>query len=299
MEAERKGKKALSLCILRVLERYASPDAPMTSRQIIDRVEADYGLTAERKAVGRNLLLLAEMGFELSTYQDNGHGYYLHAPQAWDAQEERQVLYDALLRAPASLLRSAMLEQLESDLPAVVRVGEEAPDSEQSATVYLLREAIRDTMKVTFSYRPDTAVLTVSPGCVAFDGSYALLAVPDGTEEAAVYRLSRMTAIRALDERATLPKRMPDPLSLLKRRSEPEVLELLCQPGVLDDLYARFPDATLRREGGYLRARVHAPWEDVGAFLAEHMTHAILLSPEERRTTVREALQQALSCYPQ
>lgn len=299
MEAERKGKKALSLCILRVLERYASPDAPMTSRQIIDRIEEDYGLTAERKAVGRNLLLLAEMGFELSTYQDNGHGYYLHAPQAWDAQEERQVLYDALLRAPASLCRTAMLEQLEADLPAVVRLGDGAPDSEQSAGVYLLREAIRDTIKVAFSYRPEAAVITASPYAVAYDGSYALLAVPDGTEEAVAYRMSRMAAIRMLDERATLPKRLPDPQTLLGGKSEPEVLELLCKPSVLDDLYARFPDASLRREGGYLRARVHAPWEDVGAFLAGHMTHAILLSPESRRTTVREALHQALSCYPQ
>lgn len=298
MEAERKGKKALSLCILRVLERYASPDAPMTSRQIIDRIEEDYGMTAERKAVGRNLLLLAEMGFELSTYQENGHGYYLHAPQAWDAKEERAVLYDALLRAPSSLCRTAMLEQLESELPAVVRTTDDAPDSEQSASVYLLREAIRDTMKVAFSYRPDAAV-TASPFAVAYDGSYALLAVPDGSEEATVYRMSRMTALHVLEEPATLPRRLPDPATLLRSKSEPEVLELLCQPSVLDELYARFPDASLRREGGYLRARVHAPWEDVGAFLAEHMTRAILLSPEARRMTVREALHQALSCYPQ
>ena len=299
MEAELKGKKALSLCILRVLERYASPDAPMTSRQIIDRIEEDYGMTAERKAVGRNLILLSEMGFELSTYQDNGHGYYLHAPQAWDAQEERQVLYDALLRAPASLCRTAMLEQLESDLPAVIRIGDETPDVEQSASVYLLREAIRDTMKIAFSYRPDTAVITASPFAVVYDGSYALIAQPDGAEEAVAYRMSRMTAVRVLEERAALPRRLPDFATLLGGKSEPEVLELLCQPNVLDDLYQRFPDASLRREGGYLRARVHAPWEDVRAFLAAHMTHAILLSPDARRATVREALHQALSCYPQ
>ena len=298
MEAELKGKKALSLCILRVLERYASPDAPMTSRQIIDRIEEDYGLTAERKAVGRNLLLLSEMGFKLSTYQDNGHGYYLHAPQAWDAQEERQVLYDALLRAPASLYRASMLEQLEADLPAVIRIGDGVPDGEQSAGVHLLREAIRDTMKVAFSYRPD-ATVTASPYAVVYDGSYALLAVPDGAEEAAAYRMSRMTAIRVLDERASLPKRKPEPSTLLGDKGEPEVLELLCKPAVLDDLYTRFPDASLRRDGGYLRARVHAPWEDVSTFLAGHMTQAILLSPEARRTTVREALHQALSCYPQ
>lgn len=299
MEAERIGKKALSLCILRVLERYASPDAPMSSRQIIDRVEEDFGLTAERKAVGRNLILLAEMGFELSTYQENGHGYYLHGPQAWDEKEERAVLYDALVRAPSSLCRSAMLNQMESDLPAVISAVDAAPDSEQSETVCLLREAIRDTMKIAFSYRPDTATVTVSPFAVVFDGDYALLALPDGAEQAVAYRMSRMTAVRITEEKAVLKKPLPDPLSLIDRKGEPEVVELLCHSQVLDDLYARFPDASVRREGGYLRARVHAPWEDANAFLAAHMPHAILLSPEARRTTVREALHQALSCYPQ
>ena len=75
--AETKGKKALSLCILRVLEQHAGKTNPLSTRHIIEYLQEDHGMIAERKAVGRNLLLLQEMGFPLSTYQENGKGYYL------------------------------------------------------------------------------------------------------------------------------------------------------------------------------------------------------------------------------
>ena len=73
---ETKGKKALSLCILRVLEQHASEQDPLSTRRIIEYLKEDFGMIAERKAVGRNLILLTEMGFGLSTYHDNGKGYY-------------------------------------------------------------------------------------------------------------------------------------------------------------------------------------------------------------------------------
>ena len=69
---ETKGKKALSLCILRVLEQHAGKAQPLSTRHIIEYLKDDFGMIAERKAVGRNLLLLQEMGFPLSTYQENG-----------------------------------------------------------------------------------------------------------------------------------------------------------------------------------------------------------------------------------
>ena len=49
---ETKGKKALSLCILRVLEQRASERNPLSTRHIIEFLKEDFGMIAERKAVG-------------------------------------------------------------------------------------------------------------------------------------------------------------------------------------------------------------------------------------------------------
>ena len=48
---ETKGKKALSLCILRVLEQHASEKDPLSTRRIIEYLKEDFGMIAERKAV--------------------------------------------------------------------------------------------------------------------------------------------------------------------------------------------------------------------------------------------------------
>ena len=65
---ETKGKKALSLCILRVLEQHATERDPLSTRRIIEYLKEDFGMIAERKAVGRNLILLTEMGGDYANF---------------------------------------------------------------------------------------------------------------------------------------------------------------------------------------------------------------------------------------
>ena len=60
---ETKGKKALSLCILRVLEQHANEAQPLSTRHIIEYLKEDFGMIAERKAVGRNLCCLRKWVF--------------------------------------------------------------------------------------------------------------------------------------------------------------------------------------------------------------------------------------------
>ncbi|MCL2696186.1 MAG: hypothetical protein FWE69_07665, partial [Clostridiales bacterium] len=126
MSEEVRGKKALSLCLLRVLEQHASPASPLTTKTLIERMKSEHGLEVERKAVGRNLALLDEMGFALSTYQQNGKGYYLLpcAPEtpappkpAAPAGDTTDILLDGMLRAPAFPASASILAQLQAETP--------------------------------------------------------------------------------------------------------------------------------------------------------------------------------------
>lgn len=56
-------KKMLILNILEILKKYTDIEHPMTQKQIIDCLERDYGMTADRKAVRRNLSRLMETGY--------------------------------------------------------------------------------------------------------------------------------------------------------------------------------------------------------------------------------------------
>ena len=80
------GRSALPLCILQVLKDYSDEEHPLNSGAIIQKLEADYGLSAARNAVGRNLSLLCELGWDISTYEENGRGAYLRTRELSDIE---------------------------------------------------------------------------------------------------------------------------------------------------------------------------------------------------------------------
>ena len=141
--AETKGKKALSLCILRVLEQHAGKTNPLSTRHIIEYLKEDHGMIAERKAVGRNLILLMEMGFPLSTYQDNGKGYYLKTDAGSVPHEHNPAALDAYLRAPRSDRTEREIDRLQDPVPVFVSDAEKKQQPEQLfETLDLLKDAI-------------------------------------------------------------------------------------------------------------------------------------------------------------
>ena len=58
-------KKMLILNILEILKRYTNPGKTITQKEIAIKLETDYGMIAERKAIKRNLAELMEAGFPI------------------------------------------------------------------------------------------------------------------------------------------------------------------------------------------------------------------------------------------
>ena len=72
---ENMGNKKLALLyILKILEEYSDRDHPMTQSDIAEKLEQNYGIILERKAVSRNLSLLREAGYEI---ESEAKGNYL------------------------------------------------------------------------------------------------------------------------------------------------------------------------------------------------------------------------------
>lgn len=60
-------KKAALIRILQVLQWYTDIDHPLKHEEIVSILEKEYGLIVERKAVGRNISLLNEVGYDIVT----------------------------------------------------------------------------------------------------------------------------------------------------------------------------------------------------------------------------------------
>lgn len=55
------AKKLLIIRIMQILERYSDVNHPLTQEEIIKKLYDNYGIEAERKAIGRNVQLLQDM----------------------------------------------------------------------------------------------------------------------------------------------------------------------------------------------------------------------------------------------
>ena len=326
--AETMGKKALALCILRVLEQHASKANPLATRSIIEYCREDYGMVAERKAVGRNLLMLSEMGFSLSTYQDNGKGYYLIPREeplmqrAFDAGAGESVVLDAFLRAPRSQESDAALKRLQDDVPVY------AADAERKAmppqlweTLALLKQAIRLGVQIRFRYliaqengtlKPQTeAPIAVSPYALFLaEGAYYVIVSVSGYGRLLHYRCDLMTDLVLTDQPVREIGTMiecQDGLDVeayvnrtIFHTDVKEIHTVLCAKQLAGELIDAFGDAVrMQPEGETIRAEIDAPWEMIHRFLGNHLKHTTLLAPAWRRAQMREELLSALSTYPQ
>ena len=317
---ETKGKKALSLCILRVLEQHASEKDPLSTRRIIEYLKEDFGMIAERKAVGRNLILLTEMGFGLSTYHENGKGYYLTGagnPETFDP-----ILYDALLRAPITEEGDRHLRRMRQEVP--IYSVQETPitlHTEVFETLDILREAIAKKVQVTFLYHtahgddgmtamPD-ATYTVSPYALFLAaGRYHVLTSVSGYGRLLHFRCDYMRETRLTEQ----PVRNVTKLSECKngldvvgyvnravyRQDTSETYVLLCSGQLADTLCDTFGSGIhLTPDGENMRVEFKAPWTAVRKFVLSHLSQVSLLSPERRQKQIRDELYVALSLYPQ
>ena len=320
--AETKGKKALSLCILRVLEQHAVKTNPLSTRHITEYLKEDHGMIAERKAVGRNLLLLQEMGFPLSTYQENGKGYYLKTDAGSVQHEHNPAALDAYLRAPRSERTEREIERLQDLVPVYVSEAETGKQPENVfETLDLLKDAILKNVQISFLYtvvQPDgrkkpqlETPFTVSPYALFLaEGYYYVIVSMSGYGRLLHYRCDLMEQVRLTD----MPSRPAE--TLIECRDGLDVKAyvnrtiyltdvkeqhtVLCAEHLAGTLLDTFGDAVrMRPEGETIRAEIDAPWEMVHRFLVGNLKHTTLLAPAWRRAQIREELLSALSTYPQ
>ncbi|MBR4201248.1 MAG: WYL domain-containing protein [Oscillospiraceae bacterium] len=63
--ADSEPKKLLILYILNILRKHTDPDHPLPQQKIVELLESEYGMTADRKTVRRNLSKLMEAGYPI------------------------------------------------------------------------------------------------------------------------------------------------------------------------------------------------------------------------------------------
>ncbi len=215
------GRSALPLCILQVLKDYSDEEHPLNSGAIIRKLEADYGLSAARNAVGRNLSLLRELGWDISTYEENGRGAYLRTREFSDV--ELRILIDSVLSSryiPQEDART-LIEKLAAlgnhYFKGRLRHAHSLPlwphhrNRAFFENLECIEAAIEDRKQLRFvlnsvgvngelSPRGDRPYVVHPFAMICTNGQYYLVGCYGGYDNLTHYRIDRMTDVTVLDE---------------------------------------------------------------------------------------------------
>ena len=235
------AKKMLIMDILDILRRYTDEEHTLSQKDILEILEKEYDMKAERKAIRRNIQNLIDMGYEIE-YSESIR--MMPNPKTKELEEntitsdyylvrdfsdgELRLLIDSLLfskHIPYNQCRELIgkLENLSNVyFKAHVRHISTMPETlprnqELFYTIETLDEAIGKGKKVCFSYieygtdkkqhrkcRPDGSIreYVVSPyQMAAKDGRYYLICNYDRYNDISNYRIDRIRDIRILEAR--------------------------------------------------------------------------------------------------
>lgn len=234
-------KKLIILNILDILKKYTDEEHKLSQKQIEDILRREYGMTADRKAIRRNLMNLIVFGYDIG-YSESLR--IMPNPKTGELEEniklsdfylqrdltdgELRLLIDTLLFSryiPYQQCRELIhkLEHMSSNyfrshVKHIACISKDKAENKQLfLNIELLDEAISNNRKVSFYYleygtdkkqhiktRPDGSprLYCVSPyQMAAKEGKYYLICNYDKYDDISNYRLDRITGLTILDER--------------------------------------------------------------------------------------------------
>lgn len=155
------NKKASMLLILKVLEEYSDESHFLTQQQIIEKVEADYGLTLERKSVAFSLSLLEELDYDIVKSPRGGFALF---SRLFDPSEAR-FLNDAIFSSRAitgkqaielsNKVNSTFSKYGRKKHPYLFKSGDicRTDNKDVFYNIDLIEEGIEAGKRVSFQYR--------------------------------------------------------------------------------------------------------------------------------------------------
>lgn len=236
-------KKLLIMNILDILRRYSDEDHRLSQKDIIEILQNEYNMAADRKAIKRNLMNLIDFGYNIEfseSIRRNKDGEEEIIYTDWYlvrdfSNAELRLLIDSLLFSKHIPYRQCrkLIEKIErlsnryfkSKVRHVCNIPVDNPqNTELFYTIELLDEAIERKRQIVFSYADygtdkklhprlryngEPIKYVVNPyQMVATNGRYYLISNVDRHDSISHFRLDRIRGIEVLDTPAKLQKKV-------------------------------------------------------------------------------------------
>ena len=319
-------KKLALIRIWQILKDHSDCDHPLTQEDIAAKLENEYGITLERKAVSRNISLLREAGVDI---ESSRAGSYIESREFEDS--ELRLLIDSVLSsrhitAKHSLelinkLCNLTNRYFRSHVKNIYSVNDWSKTENPSLfyNIEIVDTAIEQGIQVSYSYNKygidkdlhKTSSQIVSPyQLILHNQRYYLMAYSEYWGNMVFHRLDRITDMRFHDKKAVQLRTLTgyeNGIDYKKLSSampymytdEPAHIEFIADEVITDDIIDWFGHDIFmeKAESGKLRITLKASPNAMKHWAMQYIDHVEILRPESLRDRIRQSLETASQKY--
>ncbi|MBP5308110.1 MAG: WYL domain-containing protein [Clostridia bacterium] len=320
-------KKISLLAILRILKAESDVDHPLTHGDIIDILDRDYGVKIERKAVGRNIAILNEIGYETETTKK---GSYLLSRKFEDS--ELHLLIDCVLSSNyISEKHSADLIEKIAGLSNKYfnsRVAYKYSVNEWNKTdnktlfynIEQIDEAIGNGRQIRFEYYKygtdkklqRTSLNVLSPyQMIVHNQKYYLMGYNEKWKNIVFYRMDRIRNLNLTDDTVTplnslegyengIDYKMFSSYMPYMFADKPKRVEMIVKENVIDDVIDWFgKDVSVAKYGVDYYVGVTASENAMEYWAMQYLNSVEIIKPQSLREKIKNNLAAASEKYNQ
>ena len=150
------------LYLLRILEQYTDEEHPLTTKQLIDKIQDEYGISAHRTTLTKDIAALQEFGVDIVTVHSTQSKYFIGSRKfelpelklLIDAVESSRFITakksESLIRKIHTLTSQGQVSKLRRNNYVVDRIK---PDNEQIYYIVdTINDAINEGKQISFQY---------------------------------------------------------------------------------------------------------------------------------------------------
>ncbi|MCR5660879.1 MAG: WYL domain-containing protein [bacterium] len=322
-------KKLAILRILQILRHYSDKKHKLTHEQVAEILAKEYGIQSERKAIGRNISLLRDAGFDIVT--EHTGGSYLASDKFADS--ELHLIIDGILsskhitaehsRSLVERLCTLTNKYFRSNINYIFSANDwnKTDNKELFKNIETVDTAIELDLQITFDYNKygldkkmhKTRTHRVSPyQMVLHNQRYYLMGYSTEGKKIIFFRLDHITNISISDSKIKPITEIPgfekgiDFKDLSQSRpymysDKPVPVEFIADYSIIDQIIDWFGDNARIRRYEYdetkIKVRLNVSPEAMKLWALQYAMHVEIIDPAPLRLEILRILKQAAERY--
>ena len=320
-------KKLALIRIWKILKDYSDFDHPLTQEDIAVKLQNEYGIILERKAISRNISLLKEAGIDIESRRA---GSYLECRDFEDS--ELHMLIDGVLSSKyitakhskdiINRLCGLSNKYFRSNVKHIHSVNDWYKTDNQALfyNIELIDTAIEEGKQVHYDYNKygtdkklhKSSHQYVTPYLMVLHNQrYYLMAYSEYWGNMVFHRLDRITNMIVVDKKGTPIRNVPGYESGINYKElsstmpymytdRPEHIDFIADIGIIDQIIDWFgSDIRIVNadEESKAKVSVKASPKAMVHWAMQYMDHVEITAPESVRNRIRESLQNGIMKY--